>query len=335
VTDLSTRYLGLELEHPIVASSSPLTGSIDTLLAVEEAGAAAVVLPSIFEEQIEHDAFAFDHIVDGAADVNVEAPGGYFPEVGDYDSGIDAHLDLVTRAKDELRVPVIASLNGTSDGGWTSYATALQELGADALELNIYLVAAEPDITGPEVEDGYLRLVEQVRAAVEIPLAVKIGPQFSSPANMARRLSDAGADGLVVFNRFYQPDIDLETLEVSPNLELSTSVEMRLTLRWIAIMAGRVDTDLAATTGVHNASDVVKLILAGADVTMMTSALLHHGPAHLSSVLDGIRRWFSERDYVSLDQARGSVSQAAVPDPVAFERANYMKALTSYAPELP
>jgi dihydroorotate dehydrogenase (fumarate) len=332
MTDLSTRYLGLALAHPIVASASPLTGSLDSLLALEQAGAAAVVLPSLFEEQIEHDAMAFERSIGGDAAFNVEAPGGFFPELPGYDTGVEEHLDLLSRAKAELGIPVIASLNGTTDGGWTSYATAFEERGADALELNIYLVAAEPDTTGPEIEERYLRLVERVRAAVDIPLAVKIGPQFSSPANMARRLADAGADGLVVFNRFYQPDIDLETLEVSPDLDLSSPSDMRLTLRWVAIMADRVDADLAATTGVHGPADVVKLILAGATVTMMTSALLRHGPGHLSAVRDGVRRWFTERDYVSLDQARGSVSQASVPDPIAFERANYMAALTTYTP---
>jgi dihydroorotate dehydrogenase (fumarate) len=332
VTDLYTHYMGLNLDHPIVASASPLTGSIDSLLALEEAGAAAVVLPSLFEEEIEHHASAFDHHAVAGADFNVEASGGYLPDIDGDESGVEDHLDLVTRAKDELRIPVIASLNGTTDGGWTAYAKAFQDRGADALELNIYLVAADPDATGRAVEDRYLRLVDGVRAAVDLPLAVKIGPQFSSPANMARRLAEAGADALVVFNRFYQPDIDLRTLDVTPDLELSTSSEMRLTLRWIAIMAGRVDADLAATTGVHSAEDVVKLLLAGAQVTMMTSALLRHGPGHLTTVLDEVQRWFTERDYDSLQQARGSVSQTSVPDPVAFERANYMQTLTSYAP---
>jgi len=332
MTNLATRYLGLELDHPIIASSSPLTGSIDTLVALQEAGAAAVVLPSLFEEQIEHEELAFIHTLETGSALNVESPSGYFPDLGAHESSVEKHLNLLTRAKNELSIPVMASLNGTSDGGWASYAIAFEDRGADALELNVYLVAAEPDATGPEVEDRYLRLVEHVRASVKIPLAVKIGPQFSSPANMARRLADAGADGLVVFNRFYQPDIDLETLEVLPDINLSTSSEVRLTLRWIAIMAGKVEADLAATTGVHTPADVVKLILAGANVTMMTSALLRHGPGQLTAVRDGVEKWFSERGYESLDQARGSVSQASVPDPIAFERSNYMKALTSYAP---
>jgi dihydroorotate dehydrogenase (fumarate) len=332
MTDLSTRYLGLELQNPIVASSSPLTSTVETLLELEHAGAAAVVLPSLFEEQIEHEAFAFDQGLHLYGESNVEASGGYLPEVNGYVSGADQGLALVADAKRELFIPVIASLNGASDGGWASYATALQDAGADAIELNIYFVAADPDTTGPEVEDRYLRLVEHVRSVIEIPLAVKIGPQFSSPANMARRLAEAGADGVVLFNRFYQPDIDLETLGVSPDLVLSSSTEMRLILRWIAIMSGRVDADLAATTGVHDSTDVVKLILAGANVTMMASALLQHGASHITSVLDGVQQWFAERGYSSLDQARGSVSQSSVSDPAAFERANYMKTLVSYGP---
>ncbi|MEE9415156.1 MAG: dihydroorotate dehydrogenase-like protein [Acidimicrobiales bacterium] len=332
MTTLATEYLGLDLANPIVASSSPLTGSIDTLLALEHAGAAAVVLPSLFEEQVEHDSLALDYSLGAGLGLNAESHGGYFPELDDYDTGDDRYLDLLIRAKAELKVPVIASLNGTSEGGWTSYASAMADKGADALELNIYLVAANPDATGVEIEDQYLRLVESVRSAIEIPLAVKIGPWFSSPGNMARRLAEAGADALVLFNRFYLPDIDLETLEVTPDLVLSTPIEMRLTLRWIAIMAGAVEADLAATTGVHSADEVVKLILAGAQVAMMSSALLIHGPEHLATVLAETGRWFADRDYASVDQARGSVSQASAADPTAFERANYMKTLSSYAP---
>lgn len=332
MTTLTTEYLGLSLAHPIVASSSPLTGSIDSLLALEDAGAAAVVLPSLFEEQVEHDSQALDYSLGAGMGFNAESHGGYFPELDDYDSGQGQYLDLLVEAKRELEVPVIASLNGTSEGGWTSYAAAMADKGADALELNIYLVAADPDSTGAEIEDQYLRLVETVRSTIDIPLAVKIGPWFSSPGNMARRLADAGADGLVMFNRFYLPDIDLETLDVTPDLVLSTPNEVRLTLRWIATMAGAVDADLAATTGVHSSDEVVKLILAGAQVVMMSSALLIHGPAHLGRVLADTSEWFADRDYASVDQARGSVSQASVADPTAFERANYMKTLSSYAP---
>ncbi len=330
MTDLTTNYLGLTLPHPIVASASPLTGSIDTLLELEAAGAAAVVLPSLFEEQIEHDSLAIDHSLDFGSATSAEALGGFFPELDDYNAGADEHLALLIQAKRELSIPVIASLNGVSDGGWISYAKALEDEGADAIELNIYLVAADPDATGVDVEDRYLKLVSHVRSSIDIPLAVKIGPSFSSPANMARRLAESGADAVVVFNRFYQPDMDLETLDVKPDLELSTPAEMRLVLRWVAIMAGRIGAQLAATTGVHDADGVVKLLLAGADVTMMTSALLQHGPSHLTTVLADTQRWFDEHGYESVTQARGSVTQQSVPDPVAFERANYMQTLISY-----
>ncbi len=330
-TDMATSYLGLELANPIVASASPLTGSADTLIQLQEAGVAAVVLPSLFEEQIEHDAMALHAGIEFGADQVSEVFGGYFPELDTYNTGPERYLDNLRTAKAELDVPVIASLNGTSVGGWTHFAKVLQDEGADALELNVYLVAADVDVSGAEVEDRYLSLVTSVRAAVDVPLAVKVGPYFSSPGHMARRLVDAGADGLVLFNRFYQPDFDLDSLTTTPNLVLSTPAEMRLVLRWMAILHGRVDASLAATTGVHDADAVVKLVLAGADVAMMTSALLQHGAGHVATVLGGVRRWFSERDYVSLDQARGSLSQLSSPDPSAFERANYMQSLVSYS----
>lgn len=330
-TDLSTQYLGLELKNPVVASASPLTGEISTLLELEEAGVAAVVLPSLFEEQIEHDDMALHHGLDFGAEQHGEVFGGYFPELGTYNTGPDHYLDTLTAAKNELTIPVIASLNGTSTGGWIRYANLLEEAGADALELNVYLIAADPSATGAEVEDQYLELVAAVRKAVALPLAVKVGPYFSSPAHMAKRLVEAGADGLVLFNRFYQPDIDLEELTTTPNLVLSSPHEMRLVLRWMAILAGRVDASLAATTGIHDAEAVIKLILAGAHVTMMTSALLVRGPRHVAKVLDGVRSWFSERDYVSVAQARGSLSQQSSPDPSAFERVNYMKTLAAYS----
>ncbi len=330
-TTLTTRYAGLELPHPLVASSSPLTGSIDTLLRLEAAGAAAVVLPSVFEEQIEHETMAIHHGLEVGSEHYGEAAGGYLPEVDDLHPAPDHHLELLKRAKSELSIPVIASLNGDSDGGWTYYASELQDEGADALELNVYHVAADVFATGEEVEDTYLRLVEHVRASISIPLTVKIGPFFSSTGHMARSLADAGADGLVLFNRFYQPDIDLDELTVSPNLILSSSDEMRLVLRWMAILRGRLHASLAASTGVHTGADATKLILAGADVVMMTSALLQHGADHVATVLADLRAWFDERSYDSLDQARGSLSQESSPDPDAFERANYMKTLRSYS----
>ncbi len=329
-TDLTTTYLGLTLPHPIMASSSPLTGNVESLLALQEAGAAAVVLPSLFEEQVEHEAMAYGTLLESGAAFNPEAYDGYFPDLDDYNTGAEEYLDLLNAAKQELSIPVIASLNGTSEGGWTYYASELENEGADALELNIYHVAADPDETSAQVEDRYLRLVEEVKTEINIPLAVKIGPFFSSPANMARRLASAGADALVLFNRFYQPDINLETLDVLPDLDLSTPAEMRLVLRWIAIMHGRVDADLAATTGVHDGHGAVKLVLAGANVAMMTSALLHHGPGHIRTVVNEMERWFTEREYSSLAQSRGSVSQVSVADPSTFERANYMRTLTSY-----
>ncbi|HLF60024.1 MAG TPA: dihydroorotate dehydrogenase-like protein [Acidimicrobiia bacterium] len=330
--DLSTSYLGLSLAHPVVPSASPLTGDIDHILAMVEAGASAIVLPSLFEEQIEHDAMAIQHGLELGAGAFGEAPSGYFPLLDGYNTGPDHYLELVRRAKAETRVPVIASLNGTLSGGWTLYARVLADEGVDALELNIYRVAAGVEETAAEVENGYLHLVEVVRSGIEIPLAVKIGPYFSAMGSMARRLGEAGADGLVLFNRFYQPDLDLETLQVVPNLELSTRQELRLVLRWIAILYGRITPDLAATSGVHEAEDAIKAILAGATVTMMASALLRNGPQQLTKVRDGLDAWLDEKGYESVNQARGSLSQLAVSDPGAFERANYMKTLTSYVP---
>ncbi len=330
--NLTSKYLGLELANPIVPSSSPLTRDIDSLLALEEAGAAAVVVPSLFEEQIEHEAMAVHSALDYGSEISAESIGGYFPEMDDYNTGAGDYLDRLRTAKEALSIPVIASLNGDSAGGWTLYARIIEDAGADALELNIYLIAADMERAGPQVADEYLQLVSRVREAVTIPLTVKVGPYFTSMAHMARRLVEAGADGLVLFNRFYQPDIDLDTLTVGPNLVLSTSEELRLVLRWMAILHGRVNASLAATTGVHTSEDVLKLVLAGADVTMMASALLKHGASHITTVLEGVTRWLEERNYESLDQARGSLSQRSSPNPSAFERSNYMHALIEYSP---
>lgn len=330
--DLSTRYLGLDLPHPIMPSASPLTGDVDHIHSLVEAGAPAVVLPSLFEEQIEHDAMAVHFGMELGAGGYGEAPSGYLPNLDDYNTGPDDYLELVRRAKDEVGVPVIASLNGVSSGGWTLYAKVLADTGIDALELNIYKVAASIEATSSEIESDYLRLVETIRQSVDVPLAVKIGPYFSAMASMARRLVDAGADALVLFNRFYQPDIDLGTLDIAPNLNLSTPQEMRLVLRWIAILHGRIKADLAATTGIHLPDDATKALLAGATVMMMASALLRHGPERLTQVRDGLATWLEQNGYESATQARGSLSQEAVPDPSAFERSNYMKTLTSYVP---
>ena len=335
MTDLTTNYLGMTLAHPVIPSASPLTGDLDTLHRLVEAGAPAVVLPSLFEEQIEHEAMAVHFGLEFGAESFAEAPGGYFPELDDYNTGPDQYLDLVRAAKRELNVPVIASLNGTTKGGWTLYAKILADAGADALELNIYFVAADPHMTSSEVEHQYLALVEEVRKAIDIPLAVKIGPYFSSLPCMARQLVETGADGLVLFNRFYQPDIDLETLDVVPNLILSTPADLRLPLRWTAILYGRIDCSLAASGGVHTAEEAVKMVLVGSDVTMMAAALLRHGPQHLQTVRDGMAAWFEDHEYTSIEQAKGSLSQQAVPDPAAYARSNYMRTLTSYHSEWP
>jgi dihydroorotate dehydrogenase (fumarate) len=313
-------------------SASPLTATIDHILALVEAGAPAIVLPSLFEEQIEHDAMAVHFGMELGADGFGEAPSGYLPRLNSYNTGPEEYLELMRRARAEAGVPVIASLNGVSSGGWTLYARVLEDHGVDALELNIYRIAAEVDLTSADVEYSYLHLVETVRSAVDVPLAVKVGPYFTAMASMARRLGEAGADGLVLFNRFYQPDIDLTTLGVAPNLTLSSSDELRLVLRWMAILHGRIGPDLAASTGVHGGDDAAKAILAGATVVMMASGLLRHGPHRLTEVQRGLETWLEDNEYESVAQARGSLSQLSVPDPSAFERANYMKTLTSYVP---
>jgi dihydroorotate dehydrogenase (fumarate) len=328
--DLTTRYLGFQLSGPVVPSASTLSSRIDTLKRLRDAGASAIVMQSLFEEQIEHEELAIHRFLETGVDSNPEA-STYFPELEDYNTGPDQYLRHLEDTKRELDIPVIGSLNGSSAGGWVRYAKLIQEAGADALELNVYVVAADPEDTSGAIEDRYVDLVEDVRGSVSIPLAVKVGPYFTAFANMARNLVAAGANGLVLFNRFLQPDIDLETLDVDPSLHLSSSDELRLPLRWIAILKGRVDASLAATTGVHGWEDAMKLILAGADVTMMASALFQHGPRRLTEVLDGVRTWLEEREYVSLQQAKGSVSQASCPDPDAFERSNYMKAVVNYS----
>jgi len=328
--DLRTRYLGLELKNPLVAGASPMTGHIAQLKALEDAGVAAVVLPSLFEEQIEHDEMELARLRDFGAEGSPEATN-YFPELTSYRTGPDAYLAQLEQAKRELSIPVIGSLNGVSSGGWVRYAKLFEQAGADAVELNIYYVATDPLASAEAVEQRYLQLVQQVRAAIGIPLAVKIGPYFSALAQMAQRLQQAGAHGLVLFNRFMQPDIDLESLQVRPGVELSTSAELLLPLRWIAILKGRVALSLAATTGVHTAHDVVKLLLAGADVTMLASALLRHGTAYPRQLLQQLGTWLEQNDYSSIEQLKGSMSQLHCPDPAQFERANYMKALMSYS----
>jgi dihydroorotate dehydrogenase (fumarate) len=328
--DLSTDYLGLTLRGPLVASSSPLTGNLDDLRRLEDAGAAAVVLPSLFEEQLEAESMAVHRMLETGAESQGEA-AGYFPELEDYDLGPDSYLDLIRRAKESLEIPVIASLNGTTTGGWVGHAKDLEAAGADALELNLYLVAADPKLDAAAIEAREHALVAAVRGAVRLPLAVKLSPFFTALAHTARELATAGADGLVLFNRFYQPDLDLETLSVTPRLVLSSRDELRLPLRWIAILHGRVKASLAATTGIHEAEDVLKVLLAGANVAMMASALLRHGPEHLVHVRKELVAWLTEREYDSVRQLCGSASQGAVEDPDAFERANYLQTLHSWA----
>jgi dihydroorotate dehydrogenase (fumarate) len=327
--DLRTRYLGLELRNPLVAAASPLTANVDSLGRLEDAGVAAVVLPSLFEEQIEHEEMATNDLMLYGTELSPEA-SGFFPEPLQSGSAIDKHLQLISDAKKALSVPVIASLNGYTPGGWTRYARQFEAAGADAIELNVYFLATDPDDSSSAVEQRYIDLVGAVRAETRVPVAVKVAPYFSAFAHMARQLVDAGASGLVLFNRFVQPDIMLDELEVAPHLVLSTSDELRLALRWIAILHGHVDASLAATGGAHTAEDVLKLLLAGADCVMLASSLLRQGPNHLRTVLTGIERWMTEREYVSVQQMRGSLSQRACPDPAAFERSNYMKALKSY-----
>lgn len=327
--NLETTYLGMRLRNPFVVSASPLGRDVDRLLAFEAAGAGAVVLPSLFEEQIEHDEMQVHAVLEYGAESYAEALS-YLPEMEVYNTGPQRYLDLVTRARDELDIPVIASLNGASPGGWTSYARRMQDAGASALELNVYLIAADLDETAEQVERRYLETVSQVRQAVTIPLAVKVAPYFSAMANMARRIVDAGADGLTLFNRFYQPDIDLEHLVIEPDIQLSTPAELRLPLRWIAILHGRVEASLAATSGVHDHLDAIKLLLAGADVTMMASALLLHGPGRMEACVSGLHEWLVEHEYASVEQMQGSMSWRGAPNPGALARANYMETLASY-----
>ena len=327
--DLSTTYLGLSLRSPLSVSSCPLTGELDTLAELEKAGAAAVVLPSLFEEQLVRDELQLDQVLEQGAHAFGESLT-YFPEMPDYGVGPDSYLSLVSAAKQRLSIPVIASLNADSTGSWVNYAQLLQAAGADAVELNAYLIAADTEKSASQVEDDYLELVRDVRSALDIPMAVKLSPFFSSFANMAVRIDAAGADGLVMFNRFYQPDLDLETLDVVPSIELSQPWELRLPLRWIAILYGRVDASLAATSGVSDARGVAKVLLAGGDAAMMASALLLHGVRHLETVERHLVSWMEENEYDSVSRLKGSMSYRGTANPAAYERTNYMRTLASY-----
>ena len=328
--DLTTNYLGLKLRTPLVVSASPLSEEIDNIKRMEDAGASAVVLYSIFEEQLRQDRLELNRNLENGTNSFAEALT-YFPEPDEFRLGPEEYLKHIAAAKQATKIPIIASLNGSSAGGWTSYARQIQQAGADALELNIYYIPTDLHLTGTEVELTYIEILKEVKAAVKIPVAVKLSPFFSNFANMAKRLDDAGADGLVLFNRFYQPDIELETLEVKPNLLLSTPMAMRLPLRWVAILYGKLRANLAATSGIHRAVDVIKMLLAGADVTMLCSTIIRHGIPQIAMIERDLVDWLEEHEYESVAQIKGSLSQKNCAEPAAFERAQYMKALTGYS----
>lgn len=332
--DLTTTYLGLHLKNPLVASASPLAKKLDRVRRMEDAGIAAVVMYSLFEEQITHESHELDHYLNRYTENYAESLT-YFPDLDTYNIGPEPYLEHLQRVKQAVDIPVIGSLNGISSGGWIEYARNIEQTGADALELNIYYLPTDMDISSAELEESYLKLVKDVRAVVHIPMALKLSPFFTAFPNMARRFVDAGANGLVLFNRFYQPDLDLETFEVVPRLVLSTSNDLRLPLRWIALLYGRIKADFALTSGVHSAQDMLKAMMAGANVAMMTSELLEYGIECVPQLLTDIQEWMDEHEYESILQMRGSMSQRAVAEPAAFERANYMKALNSFDPYLP
>jgi dihydroorotate dehydrogenase (fumarate) len=327
--DLTTTWLGLPLKSPIVASASPLCESVTNIRRLEDSGVAAVVLPSLFEEQLALESEAVDSDLSRGAESFSESLN-YFPDLNTYNLGPDGYLELIRRAKKSVAIPVIASLNGVSPGGWVYHARLMEQAGADAIELNIYSIVTDPRLHSAEVEQSYCELVCQVKTCVRIPVAVKLSHFFSAPANMGKRLEEAGADGLVLFNRFYQPDFDLESLEVVPSLTLSRPEELLLRLHWVAILFGRVRADLAVTGGVHSASDVLKSMMAGAHVAMMTSALLQNGISHAAVVLKEMTCWMEEHEYESVRQMRGSMSQRSAANPAAFERGNYMRVLSLY-----
>ena len=327
--DLTTTYLGLTLKNPLVASASPLSRRIESAQRLEDSGVAAIVMYSLFEEQVTHESYELHHFLERGAHSYAESLS-YFPDLDEYSLEAERYLEHLRRVKQAITVPVIGSLNGVSTGGWLEYAREIEQAGADALELNIYNVPANIDVSGAALEDRYIDLVREVRSKVRIPIALKLSPFFTSLPNMARRFVEAGAGGLVLFNRFYQPDFDLEELEVIPNLELSTSHELRLPLRWIAILYGRVQADFALTSGVHTAEDVLKAMMAGANVAMMASTLLRNGAGRVMHILNDLQEWMAAHEYESIAQMRGSMSQRAVADPAAFERANYMQALNTF-----
>lgn len=327
--DLSTYYLGLRLRTPLVVGASPLSEEIANIERMQDAGASAVVLYSLFEEQLREDRLELNRRLESGTLSSPESLT-YFPENENYQLGPEEYLAHIQRAKKAVQIPIIASLNGAMDGDWTKYAKLIEQAGADALELNIYSIPTDLDTTGAEVEQTYFDILKAVKAELSIPVAVKLSPFFSNFANMAKRLDEAGADGLVLFNRFYQPDIDLDTLEVKPNILLSTPMAMRVPLRWIAILYDRVRANLAATSGIHRASDVLKMLMAGADVTMLCSVLIRHGIPQIAVIERDLMNWMEDREYISVQQLRGSLSQKNTDNPSAFERAQYMRAISSY-----
>lgn len=327
--DLTTNYLGLRLAHPLMPGASPLADSLDTVKRLEDAGAAAIVMRSLFEEQISRELNGMVHQMEVHNESYAEALS-YFPKPDDFVFGSDEYLNQIRKIKQTVKVPVIASLNGVTNGGWVSYARKMQDAGADALELNVYLVATDPKETSAAVERRAVDILRAVKQAVSIPVAVKLSPFYSSVANVASQLDQAGADGLVLFNRFYQPDIDVEALEAVPSLHLSDSSELLLRIRWLAILYGQVKATLAVSGGVHTALDAIKAVMAGASGVQMVSRLLEDGPQQLRTILDGMTRWMEEHNYESLAQMRGSMSLRKSPDPAAFERGNYMRVLRSW-----
>jgi len=329
MADLTTTYLGLKLKNPLVASASPLSEKVETVRQLEESGIAAVVMYSLFEEQIIHESLELDHYLDYGTESFAEALT-YLPNIGRYSIGPESYVKHLSRVKQAVNIPVIGSLNGISTGGWIEYAGKIEEAGADALELNIYYLPFDPELGSAELEETYTQLVSNVKARIKIPLAVKLGPFFTGMANVCRRLVEAGADGLVLFNRFYQPDFDLEELEIVPNLVLSTSQELRMPLRWIALLYGHIQADFALTTGIHTTEDVLKAMMAGANVAMMASELLKNGPVRTTEILAELESWMTEHDYDSIKQMQGSMSAQAMREPHALRRSNYIKVLNSF-----
>lgn len=328
MVDLQTKYLGLQLRNPLVASASPLSKKADTVRQLEDAGISAVVMYSLFEEQIQNEARALDHYLTQGSESFAEALS-YFPDLNTYNVGPDEYLNLIRKLKSSVDIPIIGSLNGISEGGWIDYAKQIAQAGADALELNIYYLPTDPEVTSEQLENSYIDLVKKVRGSVRIPLAIKLSPYFTALPNFAKRLVEAGADGLVLFNRFYQPDLDIENMVVKPDLNFSNSSHLRLPLRWTAILYDRIKADLAISGGIHSATDLVKSIMAGANVGMVAAALIERGPQYAATVLQQYERWLSEHGYESVQSILGIMSQKSVAHPSAFERANYMKILQS------